>query len=212
MQVTLLGATGKTGKYLIDEALKRGFDVTVFARSNSQFGDDRVKIIRGDLTDITLLRVAIRDSVAVLSALGPTSVRHPQGQPITKAMEAIISAMKLEGVTRLIAISTGTAIDPHDSYDWKIRIPASAIKYLMRTSFDDIVSLADLIRASDIEWTMVRVAFLKDGPASGAINVGLYGSTRHSMTVSRHNVAEFMFDQIEGRAWVRKAPGISARR
>lgn len=103
MKVTLFGATGKTGKYLIDEALKRGLDVTVFARPATPFEEPRVRVVRGGLSDTALLRDAIRGSNAVLSALGPTSVLHPKDLPITRETEAIISAMRQEDITRLIA-------------------------------------------------------------------------------------------------------------
>lgn len=78
MKVTLFGATGKTGAYLIGEGLKRGFDITVFARSGTSFENSQVRVVRGELTDIGILREAIRGSDTVLSALGPTSLKHPK--------------------------------------------------------------------------------------------------------------------------------------
>ncbi|MEZ2224304.1 NAD(P)-dependent oxidoreductase [Rhizobium sp. RCC_161_2] len=211
MKVALFGATGKTGKFMIDEALARGFEATVFARRSRSFADKRVRVVHGDLSNVDLLRDAVRGSTAVLSALGPTTLPHPKDLPITRATQAIISAMKDEDVNRLVAISTGTAPDPGDAFDWKIDLPAMLIKYLMRSTYDDIVNLAQAIRASELEWTMVRVAFLNSRAAASELNVGLYGYTRHSLTVSRKDVAAFMFDQIESRAYTRQAPGISTR-
>lgn len=210
MKVALFGATGRTGRPLIDEGRKRGTEVTVFARSGSAFHDPDVRVVRGSLTDVTLLREAISGADAVLSALGPTAPRHPSDLPITKATEAIISAMKQENVTRLIAISTGTAVDPEDGFDSRIRIPALLIKLAMPSAYRDIIGLASSIRASGLGWTMVRVAFLKDGPAAERLNIGVYGHTKHSMTVLREDVAKFMFDQIQSRDFIRKAPGVSS--
>lgn len=215
MKVTLFGATGKTGACLIDEGLKRGFEITVFARSGSAFENPQVRIVRGSLTDTALLRDAVRGADAVLSALGPTSLKHPNDLPIATATSAIISAMKQENVKRLIAISTGTAADPGDGFDWKIRLPARLIKTTMPSAYRDIIELARAVRASALDWTMVRVAFLTDRPASRRLNVGLYGHTAHSMTVAREDVAVFMFNQISSREvvnneYVGKAPGISA--
>lgn len=62
MKVTLFGATGKTGMYLIDEGLKRGFDITVFARPSSSFENPNVRLVRGELTDENLLIEATRRS------------------------------------------------------------------------------------------------------------------------------------------------------
>ncbi|MCE9687348.1 NAD(P)H-binding protein [Shewanella sp. AS16] len=211
MKITLFGATGKTGIYLIQEGLKRGFEITVFARSNSQFEHPDVQIVRGDFTNQNLLREAIRDSDAVLSALGPANIPHPNGIPITKATDAIISAMKLEGLDRLVAISTGTAVDPDDGIDMKIWLPAQLIKFTMPKVYKDIVGMAKTIRASGLNWTMVRVALLKSIPASNRLNVGLYGHVKHNLKISREDVAKFMFDQILTSEFVNKAPGISTQ-
>ncbi|MDA8519262.1 NAD(P)-dependent oxidoreductase [Acidovorax sp. NCPPB 4044] len=209
-KVALFGATGKTGRHLIAEGLRRGMDVTVFARPGTAFDHPGVRAISGALTDAARLREAIRGSDAVLSALGPTALRHPGDLPITHAMEAIILAMEQEGVKRLIAVSTGTAADPADGFDWKIRMPAALIRAAMPGAYRDIIGLARTIRASSLDWTMVRVAFLTQRPASGRLNVGLYGATRHSMAVSREAVAAFMFDRIAEPGSIRSAPGISA--
>ncbi|MET2525778.1 NAD(P)H-binding protein [Ralstonia pseudosolanacearum] len=211
MQVTLFGATGKTGPYLIQEGLKRGFDMTVFARSSSSFEHTCVRVIRGELTDSELLREAIRESDAVLSALGPSRQPHPKDLPITRATEAIISAMKQEQVKRLIAVSTGTAADPDDGFDFKIWAPAMLIKLAMPSVYQDIVGLANTIRGSGLDWTMARIALLKSRPASDDLNVGLYGHAKHTLTISRENVARFMFDQISSLEYIKHAPGISGR-
>lgn len=211
MKVTLFGATGKTGKYLIAEGLRRGIDLTVFARSGSSFKHNDVRIVQGDLTDKSLLRSAIHGADAVLSALGPTSLKHPKDRPVTQANVAITSAMTEEHVTRFIAISTGTAVDPCDEFDWKIWLPAQLIRFAMPSAYRDIIGLARAVRASKTDWTMVRVAFLKDLPASHRLNVGLYGITKHSLVVSREDLARFMFEQIGDHAYLRQAPGISAQ-
>ena len=210
LKVTLFGATGKTGRSLIAEALRRGIDVTVFARAGSSFEDSNVRVVRGALTDGALLEEAIRGADAVLSALGPTALSHRNDLAITRATDAIILAMKQVGVKRLIAVSTGTAVDPEDGRDWKIWLPALLIRFAMRSVYADIVGTATTIRASELDWTMVRVALLKDRPASGRLNVGLYGITRHSLAIPREDVAKFMLDQIGSRDFVNKAPGLSS--
>lgn len=212
MNVTLFGATGRTGKILIEEGLRRGITLTVAARPGSSFNHPGVRVLHGQLTDRRLLNDAIQGADAVLSALGPTSIRHAGNMPITKAMKAIAAEMENLNIRRLIAVSTGTAVDPNDGSDWKIRMPALLIKLSMPNAFKDIVGLANTIRASNLDWTMVRVGFLTDQLASPHLNTGLYGHTRHSLRVSRADVASFMFNQIEKRDFVHQAPGISSRR
>lgn len=210
MKVTLFGATGKTGPYLIREGLRRGFEVTVFARTGSSFENPDVRVVRGEFADTSRLQMAVHGSDAVLSALGPAKMPHPKDLPITRASQAVISAMKQAQVPRLIAVSTGTAADPGDGFDLKITLPARLIKLALPSVYRDIVELAGAIRDSGLDWTLVRAGFLKDRPASKRLNVGLYGHTKHSLTLSRENLARFMFDQISNRDHVMKAPGISS--
>lgn len=209
MKVALFGATGKTGKDLIDRGLECGMEITVFARQQSSFQHANVRVVRGNLTDLERIKDAVRGSDAVLSALGPTSLRHPKGTPIAEATKTIIAAMKQENVSRLIAISTGTAPDPSDKSDLKIVLPARLIRILMPNAYQDIVNTAAAIRSSGLAWTLVRVGFLTNGPTSEHLNVGLYGRTKHSTVVSRSDVANFMFSQILRTEYVTKAPGIS---
>ncbi|MBV6791824.1 NAD(P)-dependent oxidoreductase [Xanthomonas euvesicatoria] len=211
MKITLFGATGRIGPYLIREGLERGAELTVFARQQTLFANSDVRIIRGDLTDADLLREAVSGADAVLSALGPTKFPHPKDLPITRATQAIITAMEQEHVRRLIAVSTGTAADPGDSFDLKIHLPAVLLKLAMRAAYNDMIGLADVVRASTLDWTMVRAAVLKDRPPSAGLNVGLYGHTRHSLTISRADVARFMFDQVTQPTFVHQAPGVSSR-
>ena len=154
MKVTLFGATGKTGPSLISEGLRRGFEITVVARARSSFENADVRVVKGDLHDTRVLRDAIRGSEAVLSALGPATLPHPKHRPITRAMESIMAAMTQERITRLIAVSTGTAVDPGDGLDLRIRLPALLIKYAMPSVYHDIVGFAQAIRHSTLEWTM----------------------------------------------------------
>lgn len=212
MKAILFGATGETGRHLIDEGRRRGYEITVFARPSSPFDNPDVRVVRGELTDIALLRETVRGSNAVLSALGPTALRHPSDLPITRATDAIISAMKQEHVDRLIAVSTGTAIDPEDGFDPKIRVPALLIKLAMPRAYQDIIGLASSIRASGLDWTMVRVAFLSNRPAAQHLNVGLYGHTKHSMTVSREDVARFMSNKSRAVSSRGRRPELATRR
>ncbi|MDX8432756.1 MULTISPECIES: hypothetical protein [Mesorhizobium] len=77
-------------------------------------------------------------------------------------------------------------------------------KVIARSSYEDIKATGELIAGSDLDWTLVRIPFLKDGPADGGLAVGSYG-----MKLSRGHLAKFRFDQVPSREFVRAAPGIA---
>lgn len=148
---------------------------------------------------------------AIISDLGPTKLPHPSGLPITKATQAIIDVMQKEHVRRLLAVSTGTAIDSDDSFDFKIRVPALIIKFAMPKVYYDIIGVSDAVRGSNLDWTLVRAGFLKNIQKSNYVNAGPYGKTKHSRSLYREDLAKFMFDQIENTEYSMKAPGVSSQ-
>lgn len=76
MRVAVIGATGRTGRQLVEQALGRGHRVTVLCRDPARFTDgvaDRVRVVVGEATDPAAVRELLAGTDAVLSTLGPTS-------------------------------------------------------------------------------------------------------------------------------------------
>src|SRR2546429_5285659 len=104
MRLFILGATGGTGRALIDQALERGHRVTAFVRSPQKLGSPRegVTVLQGDPRSVDELRAALPDHDAVLSALGP-----PGPGPTTivgDAARSTVTAMQAAGVRRLLIV------------------------------------------------------------------------------------------------------------
>ncbi|WP_023639511.1 SDR family NAD(P)-dependent oxidoreductase [Dickeya zeae] len=78
---------------------------------------------------------------------------------------------------------------------------------------DSIAAFAERFTATHdrLDWTLVRIPNLKDGPANGQVDVGWYGRTRLSMKLSRGNLAKFLVDPVASKTFVRAAPGIANR-
>ena len=66
----------------------------------------------------------------------------------------------------------------------------------------------DQVRASGLDWTIVRVPMLQDGPSIGNVRVGWVGENV-GIRVSRSNVADFMLKQLTDNTYVHQAPVIS---
>lgn len=73
MQITIFGASGKTGRLVVQQALSRGYQVVAYVRDATKlsFTDANLKIIQGQLDDLDMVKQAVAGSQAVLSALGP---------------------------------------------------------------------------------------------------------------------------------------------
>ncbi|CAJ0778908.1 NAD(P)-dependent oxidoreductase [Ralstonia chuxiongensis] len=209
--IALFGATGPTGAHVIEEALKRGYSLSVYTRDAKKLASfaGRVEIVVGDLQNQSAIAKCVQDADAVISALGPNSLKVQGDKPVMHGLTNIIAAMKHAGVRRLIQISTAAYRDPKDGFAFKTHAFALLFKVIARKGYEDIKATGELIANSDLDWTLVRIPNLKDGPADGSVDVGWYGNTKLSTKLSRGNLAKFLVDQVTDKKFVRAAPGIA---
>lgn len=209
--IALFGATGPTGRHIIEEALKQGYNLSVYTRDAKKLASfaGRVEIVVGDLQDQSAIAKCVQGADAVISALGPNSLKVQGDKPIMHGLINIIAAMKHAGVRRLVQISTAAYRDPKDGSAFKTHAFVLLFRVIARKGYEDIKATGELIADSDLDWTLVRIPNLKDGPADGSVDVGWYGKTKLGMTLSRGNLAKFLVDQVTDKKFVRAAPGIA---
>jgi putative NADH-flavin reductase len=212
MKITVLGASGGCGQQLVTLGLQRGHEVTAVVRSASWQAPAGVKVHRGDLTNETFLRDALRGSDAVLSALG---LRIPGLAPwnkpeqrdfLARSTPAIVAAMKAEGVKRLIAISAGGVGDSRQKVPAVFR--AMIATTALRIAYAELEKMEAQFLASGLDVLIARPSGLTDGPATGQVKVTQSYTGR--ATISRADVATWMLDQLAQPAFPQeKTPMIS---
>ncbi|MDD1743028.1 MAG: SDR family oxidoreductase [Methanomassiliicoccales archaeon] len=209
MRLAIFGASGRTGILLVEQALAAGNQVVAYARNSSKLQaiHERLTVVHGELSDQEAIERAVSGADAVLSALGPRA-RSP-GKPVTEGTRNIIVAMKGHGVRRLIITSTASAQDPRDGPDLKYRVLVGMVKLFIRPAYEEIISTADLVRQSDLDWTMLRLSLLNNGPRTGKVRVGYKGRGEVGLRIARADIADFMLKQVEDTTYLRQAPLIS---
>ncbi len=208
MRLAIFGATGKTGKILVEQALAAGHDVVAFARTPAklQLASPQLQIVRGDLADAAAVRRAIAGSDAVLSVLGPTS--NAPTLSVSKGMKNILTAMQQENVSRLI-VSTGAGVgDAGDQPKAFDKIITTLLKIVSKNVLQDMVDTVNLVRASDRAWTIVRVPMLTDDAPTGMIRAGAVGKDIGTR-IGRADMAAFMLKQLNDATYLQRAPAIS---
>ncbi|MGD0318546.1 MAG: SDR family oxidoreductase [Nitrososphaerales archaeon] len=208
-RIAIFGATGGTGKQLVKQALAAGYEVVAYARDPSKLkiNHERLTVVPGELSDQALIENAVRGAGAVLSALGPHG--RSRDKPITQGMQNIIVVMKRQGVHRLIMTSTLSVKDPGDKPDLRTNAMVNLVRITMHAAYEDIVSAAQAVRASDLDWTIVRLALLNNGPITGKIRTGYVGRGEVGTRISRADIADFMLKQIDDVRYLCQAPVIS---
>lgn len=208
MNLTIFGGTGRTGRHVVTLALQAGHGVTVLARDPSKLAANAtgLRVVQGEISDASAVAAAVRGADAVISVLGPTS--NDPGMPISEGMANIIGAMSDAGVDRLI-VSIGAGVnDPLDKPGLVDKLFGAAIKRASPNVYADMMRVDSLVRASDLDWTIVRVPRLTDGPAKGAVRVGYLGQGVGT-SLTRADMAQAILDQLEGTAYLKKAPCFS---
>lgn len=135
---------------------------------------------------------------------------HPSNTPLAKAYAKVLHFMTLHNVKRLIALGTASIEDEHDKFSAAFFALVTAVRTAAPYAYKDVVAIGKTIRAADeaIEWTIARVPLLTNAE-SIAFAAGYIGESTVKTRLSRAAFATFVVGEIEGNAWVKKAPMIS---
>jgi len=209
LKLTIFGATGRTGKQLVEQALAAGNHVVAYVRNPSklEFKHKYLTIVEGELADQMMIEQAVDGADAVISVLGPRD--GSKDKPITRGMQNIITAMNKYGVRRLIVSSTLSVKDPNDLPDFKANVLVNIVKLAMHTAYEEIISIAETVRKSDLDWTILRLTTLNNKTKSGKVRVGYLGKGEVGLRISRADLAEFMLKQVQNTKYLRQSPVIS---
>lgn len=104
MKVAIIGATGFVGTKLVNEALKRGFEVTAIARDTSKITDDRASKVSVDVTDIDKLSNVLKNHDTIISAFNAGWKNPNLYDDNIAGLTAIQKAVKNSGVKRFIVV------------------------------------------------------------------------------------------------------------
>jgi putative NADH-flavin reductase len=207
MQVVVFGATGGTGRELVKQALGHGHSVRAFVRNADKLKvvHHRLEVVQGDVLDDKAVGAAIAGQDAVLSALG-TMERKPN-TILSDGVKNIVGGMKKQKVKRLIYVSslgvgeTKGQLGP--LYNW-ILLPG-----LLKNIFADKEKAEELIRATKLDWTIVRPGAMSNKLLTGTYRAGADAAKKRWFPrIGRADVADFMLSALERNTFVREAPSL----
>ena len=196
MKLLILGATGKTGRELVTQALERGFEVTALVRSplKIKIKDDRLTVVTGSPLDKESLRKVVPGNDAVLSALGHPDLR--ESYLVTEAAQTLITVMNTSNVNRFMILSS-TLVSAGGSF--MTRIP----RYLTRHALNDSAQMETIVGSSSLAWTIVRLVRLTNKSVA-PYRIFENEPPAVSPSISRKSVAACMLDLVADQAYVQK--------
>jgi uncharacterized protein YbjT (DUF2867 family) len=201
MNLVVLGATGRTGRLVVEQALAAGHSVTALVRSPEKLetGNPKLRVVKGEATETSAVSSAFDGADAVISTLGGN------GSVIADSTTAIVAAARKTGVSRVVVLSTFAAQRDHLGAGTRLLTGLG-----MGAMLKDKSAGEEILRRSDLEWTIVYASILSDGPASGSVAVLPEGAKRGlSEKISRADVAAWMIQAATGGQHSRSSVGIT---
>ncbi|WP_371038217.1 MULTISPECIES: NAD(P)-dependent oxidoreductase [unclassified Rhodosalinus] len=207
-RILVIGASRGIGLEVTRQALERGFTVRAMARSADKIALDseRLEPVPGDATDPADLRPALEGVDAVILALGVPKNLDFITKPValfSTATQALLPLMSAAGVRRLLAVTGFGAGESSERLSLAERLPFRAV---MGRAYDDKTRQEDLIKASDLDWTIVRPGILTNGPHTGRYKVLTEKADWRNGIISRADVADFLLNALEADSHVGAAP------
>lgn len=160
MRVVVFGANGPTGRLLTGQALDAGHQVVAVTRRPESFEPhhERLDVVGADVLDAAAVDAVVSGADAVLSTLGVAAGKEPI-HTYSHGTAHIVGAMGRHGLRRLAVVSSA-GVDPHPYSDGGLFFTRILVPYVTRvlgkTLYDDMRRMEALVRATDLDWTIVR--------------------------------------------------------
>lgn len=197
MNVLVFGASGATGRLVVEEALAAGHRVSAFVRTIPAPLPVEARVIVGDAAAMASVRAAMPGHDAVICTLGVRNALRSRGL-MERSLAEIVAAMELAEANRLVVMS---ALGVGATFAQAPVVPKILYRVLLGDIFADKARGERMVEASVLDWTIVHPPLLTDGPLTGAYRAGETVPLAGFPKVSRANVARFMVEALGSAAW-----------
>ena len=214
MKILVLGATGRTGKHVIEEALKKGHKIVAVARDPGKLKKYDISVIKGTPYDYEIIEKAIEGCDAVINTLNVSrksdspwaSLSAPKDM-ISKSASNAIKAMEKTGNKRFVALSTIGAGRSWNTSPAILKFIVSISN--LRHAFADHGRQEEMLENSPVEYTICRAPMLSNEINTSGAVATREGNPPNSTKLSRNSAAEFFIRIIENKEFLRQTVSLS---
>ena len=195
MKLTVFGATGGTGSQVVSQALDAGHEVTAVVRDPARLAISHrsLMVVTADVLQPADIAEAVAGRDAVISALGHS--RRPQDRKAAAnstlcadSARSITETMRQVGSRRLVIVS---ASGPYTDGDGPVLryVLKPILGRVLKDEWTDLVAMEQVVRASGLDWTVLRPPRLTDKLLTGRYRIRRDADPPRCMHVSRANLA-----------------------
>lgn len=192
MNIIIFGANGGIGIQTVEQALAAGHHVTAIARRPESINlqHECLQVIRGDVMDLASINAPMRGQEIVISSLG--TAKSEATTLYSQGVSNIMSAMGQAGVRRLLCISA-SGLEPGPLWQ---KVAAKLFLWtFLKEMYLDLVRMETVVKASTLDWTIVRPPRLTDKPRTGRYHTAVNGHVSGS-AIARADVADYMLNHL----------------
>src|SRR5262245_53015865 len=139
MKLLVIGATGRTGRHVLEQGLQRGHIVTAFTRRPDALNGltGLAAVVHGDALSLADVRNAVHGQDAVISAVGHSGIAYN-----------LIRAMQEGGVRRLVMTSSRSVVATRP------RLAVTLAWLIFREAYADLARAEGMIQVSGLDWSI----------------------------------------------------------
>ena len=206
MRLAIFGATGGTGLELTRQALEKGHSVRVLVRNPNRMTltNANMRIVLGSVLDHESVTKTVLGTDVVLSCLGQRNLLR-NTRVVSVGTHLIMSVMKEQGVRRLVIES---AFGAGESLEKASLLQRMIFATLLWAPYEDKNVMEPEVKASGLEWTILRPTALTNGQRTGRYLVSASEKPKR-FAVTRADVATAMLRAVEERLWIGEAPSVT---
>lgn len=209
LKVAIIGATGGTGREIVRQSLAAGHETIAVARrpESVKIQNPKLEIRRGDVLEPDSLCRALDGTDAVVSAIGMGRAAEPT-KFFSDGIANIIHAMRQAKASRLICVGASGYVD-EPRHPLLIRfMMKNLVQPILRHSYEDMMRMEDAIKASELDWTIVRPPRLTNGRRTEFYRVQkevVIGGAK----ISRADVADYIVKSLNDARTFQAACGVA---
>jgi len=196
MKIAVVGATGRTGLQVAEQALARGDDVIALARHPGALPRRPGMVsAAADVLNRAVLAEALAGADAVVSALGIGTSRQPTAV-YSDGTANILHAMDAHGITKLAVISAVPAGPRAEQPFLQRRMIIPVLERVLGATYADMRRMEAVLRGSDLDWVCLRPPRLVGKKATGRYRLDATRPLPKARSITYADLATALLDSL----------------
>lgn len=205
VNICLLGATGRVGSVILENALENKLSVKVLVRDRSklQVSSDGLTVREGNVLNEKDLALTMMGSTVVISALNTD-----KSTTLSESMPLIIKQMKHHGIKRIITVGTAGILQARSAPNL-FRFQSSESKRKSTRDAEEHLKAYLLLKNSGLDWTIVCPTYLPIGERVGQYRYEKDFLPEDPSSISIYDTGDFTFQQLFSSEFIGARVGLT---